>query len=292
MQQKRATTLYLLSSVVLAAGISAQEMNSNKQPDILQKVGIDQRLNESIPLDLVFYDESGQAILLQDYFKEKPVILSLVYYECPMLCTMILNGLLRSLNTLKFNVGQEFDVLTVSFDPKETPELAATKKRTYIHKYGRAGAEKGWHFLTGDSASIRKLTEAVGFRYTFDPSTQQYVHASGVMLLTPHGKLSRYFYGIEYSPRDLRLGLIEASSGQIGTPVDQFLLYCYHYDPSQGKYGLAIMNVIRIFGTMTVVVLVSFMILMLRRDKRIKNAQRPVSNSHDDHEKLNRQNNE
>ncbi len=211
---------------------------------------------------------------LRDYFGEKPVILSLVYYECPMLCSMILNGLLRSLNTLSFDVGDEFNIVTVSFDPKETTKLAMGKKKSYLSKYGRLDAENGWHFLTGDESSIQQLTEAVGFNYKYDPETNQFVHASGIMVLTPQGKLSRYFYGVEYSAKDLKFGLMEAANNKIGSAVDQLLLYCYHYDPVTGKYGMVIMNVIRISGTATVLVLVVFMLVMFRRDRKAKSEER------------------
>ena len=260
--------LYLLSSSMLVHDLAAQSISSNVKPDILDQIGIEQRLNESIPLDLTFRDESGQSVQLQKYFGEKPVVLALVYYECPMLCSMVLNGLLKSINALSFEAGNEFDILTVSFDPTETPTLAAGKKTSYLSKYARAGAETGWHFLTGDQESIKKVTEAVGFKYTRDPLTGQFVHASGIMVLTPTGKLSKYFYGVEYSSRDLKLGLMEAATNKIGSPVDQLLLYCYHYDPTTGKYGVAIMNVIRVAGIATVLVLGSFMLLMLRRDRK------------------------
>ena len=262
--------LYLLSSSMLAHDLAAQSISSNVKPDILDQIGIEQRLNESIPLNLTFRDERGESVQLQKYFDQKPVVLALVYYECPMLCSMVLNGLLKSINALSFDAGKEFDILTVSFDPTETPSLAAGKKTSYLSKYARPGAGSGWHFLTGDQKSIKKLTEAVGFKYAKDPMTGQFVHASGIMVLTPTGKLSKYFYGVEYSSRDLKLGLMEASNNQIGTPVDQLLLYCYHYDPTTGKYGVAIMNVIRVAGIATVLALGSFMLVMLRRDRVAK----------------------
>lgn len=260
---------YLLALLLLCTvpKLKAQVSNSNVKPDVLSEIGIDQKLNEQIPLDLVFRDEAGQQVKLQKFFGEKPVILALVYYDCPMLCTMILNGLLEGIHPLKFDAGREFNIVTVSFDPREKPELAASKKHLYLNKYARSGAENGWHFLTGEESAIQKLTQAVGFRYKFDPKTKQYIHASAIMVATPQGKLSHYFYGVEYSPRDLRLALLEASDNKIGSPVDQLLLYCYHYDPTTGKYGVVIMNVIRVAGLATVLVLGSFMILMLRRDK-------------------------
>jgi protein SCO1/2 len=221
-----------------------------------------------LPLDLIFSDEAGQAKPLRQNFGEKPAILSFVYYECPMLCTQVLNGQLESLKTLSFDVGKQFHVITVSFDPGETPALAAAKKEIYLKQYSRAGAEAGWHFLTGDTAAIRRLTQAVGFRYQYDPATDQFAHASGIMVITPQGKIARYFYGIEYSPRDLRLALVEASENKIGSPVDQLLLYCFHYDPALGKYGLVIMNVLRLAGIATVLALGTFMLVMFRRDRK------------------------
>jgi protein SCO1/2 len=235
---------------------------------MLRDVGIDQKLGASLPLDLAFRNENGETIQLQQYFGERPVILSFVYYECPMLCTQVLNGLVESLRTLAFDAGKQFELVTVSFDPSETPKLAADKKTSYLKQYKRAGAEQGWHFLTGDSAAIRLLTQAAGFHYKYDPVTDQFAHASGIMVITPQGRIARYFYGIEYSGRDLRLALVEAAENKIGSPVDALLLYCFHYDPLTGKYGLVIMNVLRLAGIATVVVLASFMIVMFRRDRR------------------------
>jgi len=235
------------------------------RPDALRDIGIEQRLNEQVPLDLAFRDETGREVRLGEYFGEKPVILSLVYYDCPMLCNQVLTGLVSSLDILKFNVGREFDVLTVSFDPRETPALASDKKQGYIGRYKRPGAGEGWHFLTGDQASIDRLTQAVGFKYKWDEQTRQFAHSSGIMLLTPQGKLSRYFYGIEYSPVDLRLGLIEASENRIGSPVDAVLLYCYHYDPATGKYGPVVMNIIRLGGIITIIGIVGLVLIMRRR---------------------------
>ena len=238
----------------------------NGLPKALNNVGIDQKLNEQVPLDLVFRDESGREVRLAEYFNHgRPVVIALVYYECPMLCNQVLNGLTGSLKTLSFDVGKEFDVVTVSFDPRETPQLAANKKASYMARYGRPGADQAWHFLTGDQKSIDGLTQAVGFRYAYDTATKQFAHASGIMLATPEGKLARYFYGIEYSPKDLRLSIVEASANKIGSPVDQLLLYCYHYDPTSGKYGLAIMNMVRLGGVITVVGICSLLIFLRRR---------------------------
>ncbi|PYT05034.1 MAG: SCO family protein [Acidobacteria bacterium] len=232
---------------------------------LLENVGIDQRLGEQLPLDLAFRDETGSPVRLGDYFGKKPVVLTLVYYNCPMLCNQVLNGLTSALDVVSFDIGKEFDVVTVSFDPRETSQLAGSKKETYIQWYKRAGAAEGWHFLTGDRASIEKLTDAVGFHYKFDQSTDQFIHASGIMIATPQGKLARYFYGIEYAPKDLRLGLIEASDNRIGNPVDRLLLYCFHYDPAAGKYGAVAMNILRLAGIATIAAIVGMFWLLRRR---------------------------
>jgi protein SCO1/2 len=253
-----------LAAALTPLSIAAQE----GLPGPLQGVGIEQRLGEQVPLDVPLRDEEGREVPFGQLLDDKPVVLSLVYYQCPMLCTEVLSGLVRALRALPFDAGREFRVITVSFDPNDTPELAAARKRDSLARYGREGAETGWRFLTGSEDAVRRLTESVGFRYTFDRDTRQFAHASGLMLLTPRGVLSRYFYGIEYSPRDLRLGLVEASSHRIGSPVDQILLYCFHYDPTTGKYGLVIMNVLRVAGVLTVLGLGGFVTIMLRREKR------------------------
>ena len=237
-------------------------------PKALSDVGIDQKLDQQLPLDLVFHDESGKDVKLGQYFGQKPVVLALVYYDCPMLCTQILNGMVTSFRVLPFQVGKEFDVVTVSFDPRETSALATTKKNVYVNylpEKMRAGATSGWHFLTGDQENIAKLAEAVGFRYHYDEATKQFAHASGIMVATPHGRLSRYFYGVEYAPRDLRLGLIESSANKIGSPVDQLLLYCYHYDPATGTYGAAVMKIMRIAGVITVLAIVAMLFALKGR---------------------------
>jgi protein SCO1/2 len=234
----------------------------------VSSVGIDQRLGEQVPLDAVFRDEEDNPVRLGRYFGSKPVVLTLVYYKCPMLCSEVLNGLLDSLRKLPFEVGDRFTVVTVSFDPRETPSLAAAKKATYVEQYGRPGAANGWHFLTGDPETILRLTTADGFRYMFDAKSQQYAHGSGIMVLTQEGRLARYFYGIQYSPRDLRLGLVEASASKIGSPIDQVLLLCYDYDPSTGIYSFAILNLVRLAGALTVLALGMYMIVMWRRDRK------------------------
>ena len=243
----------------------ASEDPSAGKVRMLENVGIDQRLGEQLPLDVTFRDENGSSVRLGDYFGKKPVVLSLVYYSCPMLCNQVLNGLTSALDVIQFDIGKEFEVVTVSFDPRETPELAGDKKQTYIQWYKRQGAAQGWHFLTGEKESIDKLTEAAGFHYKFDKATNQFVHASGIMLATPEGKLARYFYGIEYAPKDLRLGLIEASDKRIGNPVDRLLLYCYHYDPSSGKYSAVVMNILRLAGVATLAGLIAMLWLLRRK---------------------------
>ncbi|MGE3275970.1 MAG: SCO family protein [Vicinamibacterales bacterium] len=234
----------------------------------LDGVSIDQKLNAQLPLDLPFKDETGRTVRLGDYFGERPVVLAFVYYECPMLCTQILNGMTSALVALDETAGQEFDVVTVSFDARETPVLAAAKKTAYVERYGREGTAPGWHFLTGDESSIAKLTEAAGFKYRWDEATQQFAHASAIMVVTPDGRMSRYFYGIEYAPRDLKFALMESSQGRIGSPVDKILLYCYHYDPKTGSYGLVAMNAVRVGGAVTLVALVGFVVVAIRREKR------------------------
>ncbi|HEY7543337.1 MAG TPA: SCO family protein [Blastocatellia bacterium] len=256
--------IFALSIFALAQSAAAP----SKQTSLINDVRIEQKLDEQVPLDLKFRDETGREVTLRDYFGTKPVILSLVYYQCPMLCTLVLNGLTESLADLRFNVGEEFSVVTVSIDPTETSELAAEKKTTYLRRYGRAGAATGWHFLTGDEAAIKQLAQAVGFRYQYDPQTRQFAHASGIMVLTPQGKVARYFYGIEYSPRDLRLGLVEASANKIGSPVDQVLLLCYHYDATTGKYTSVALNLMRGAGFVTVIILGTIIFALARASKK------------------------
>jgi len=254
-----------MSSFALAQGVfTGPRGTTSPPPDILKKVGIEQHLNAPIPLDLKFRDEAGREVKLGDYFGKKPVVLSMVYYECPMLCGEVLNGEASVFSALKFNVGNEFDVVTVSFDPRETPDLARAKKRTFIDRYGRPGADEGWHFLTGSQESVTALTQAVGFNYAWDRDTQQFAHAAAIMVLTPDGRIAQYFYGVEYSPKDLRFGLVQASQNKIGNVVDQILLYCYHYDPRTGKYGAVISRALSIGGALTVLILGGFLIIMFR----------------------------
>ena len=240
--------------------------NSEEKPNVLRDVGLDQRLGEQVPLDLTFTDENGKSVRLADYFGSKPVILNMVYYSCPMLCGEVLNGLTGALQIVKFDVGREFNVLTVSIDPRDTTALAAKKQAIYVKRYGRPNAQAGWHFLTGRQDQIEALTKAVGFRYKYDAEIKQYAHAAGIMVLTPDGKVAQYFYGVEYSPKDIRLSLVEASKGKVGTVVDQLLLFCYHYDPATGKYGAAVMNLLRLGGGMTILGIVLLVGLLRRQE--------------------------
>ena len=271
------TYVGFLRAIILTLFLSLQVNAQSYTENLQQRIGIDQNLGDQLPLDLPFVDSDGNPVHLRDYFGDKPVILSLVYFDCPMLCTQVINSLLRAMNVLSFGAGTEFDVLTISIDPGETPELANAKKIEYLKNYrGREGST-GWHFLTGDQQQIDQLAAAVGFRYEYDEPTDQYIHASGIMVLTPEGKLARYFYGIDYPPRDLRWGLVEAADGAIGNPVDQLLLLCYSYDPMTGKYGLYIRNSLRIGGLATILALGSFIVVMLRRERRGE-LQQPQSN--------------
>ena len=258
---------------------SSDGATSTQRIPILNKVGIDQHLNEAVPLDLHFRDEAGNTVRLGDYFGKRPVILSLVYYRCPMLCGEVLSGLTTSLNILSFNLGRDYDVVTVSIDPRETPDVAAKMRAVYLRRYKKHNPEapQGWHFLTGEQSQIEQLTSAVGFRYVYDPRIDQYAHASGIQVITPDGRLAQYFYGIEYSARDLRLGLIEASQNHIGTVVDQIILLCYHYDPNTGHYGAIVMRVLRLAGVATVLLLGGFVFIMVRRDVRAGHEASPVN---------------
>ena len=235
---------------------------------IVQDVGLDQRLDEQVPLDLTFRDEAGRTVALRDYFRGKPVILSLVYFRCPMLCTQVLNGLLKSSQAVELQLGQDYEIVSVSIDPAETPAMAAAKKRRYAGSYRRPGADAGWHFLTGDAAAIERLARSVGYRYRYDERSGQFAHASGIIVLTPEGRTSRYLYGIDYHPTDLRLALVESSQGQIGTLGDQFLLLCYHYDPATGRYGVVIARVLQLAGLATMATLGTFLVIMFRREIR------------------------
>jgi len=259
----------LASSMAVAQGMGGPVYKpATPPPQILSNISIDQNLNQQVPLDLPFKDEDGRDVKLSDYFGKKPVILSLVYYECPMLCTETLNGMVSAFKVLKFSAGQEFNVVTISFDARETPALELQKKKNYLRQYGRPGAEEGWHFLTGKQSSIDAVTNAVGFHYAWDQQTQQFAHATALMLLTPDGKIAQYYYGVEFSPRDLRLGDVQASQGKTGTAVDALLLYCFHYDPRSGKYGPVIARVLQVAGGVTVLLLGGFLLMMFKLEPK------------------------
>lgn len=241
---------------------------ANVRPPALKHVGIEQRLNQQIPPDLVFQDEAGNLVHLGQYFGKGPLLLNLVYYHCPMLCSQVLNNLTGSLRAVSYTVGRDFQVLTVSFDPQETPLMAVAKKKTVLASYGRPEAGKGWHFLTGSARSIAALTQAAGFQYQYNPKSNQYAHPTALVLLTPSGKISQYYYGIDYAPRDLRLGLVRASNGQVGTLLDQALLYCYRYDPQTGKYSAIITRVLRISGAVWLAMVGAFLVVMFRMEPK------------------------
>ncbi len=246
------------------------QTTSNGLPSALKEVGIEQKLGNQLPLDAEFKNEDGQIVKLGEYFKkDKPVILALVYYECPMLCNEVLNGLTGSLKGISFDAGKEFDVVAISFDARENekPELAKNKKESYLKRYGRENAADGFHFLTGTQDQIDKVTDAAGFKYRWDERSEQFAHAGGIMIATPDGKLARYFYGIDYAPQDLKFGIIESSEGRIGNPAEQLYLYCYHYDPETGSYGLAILKIMRLAAVVTILAIAG-MLFFFRRYKK------------------------
>jgi len=270
----RATALQAITLIALCATAFGQGMSkgimsppANVRPPYLENVGIEQHLDAQVPADLAFTDDTGRAVKLGDYFGKKPVILNLVYYTCPMLCGEVLAGLTGSMKMVKFDIGNQYDVVTVSFNPNETTAMAAAKKKDYVKRYGRPGAENGWHFLTGSAESINALTKAVGFQYQYDPKINQYAHATAIMVLTPEGHISRYFYGIDFAPKDLRMGLVEASENKIGNTVDQVLLYCYHYDPATGKYGAMVANMLRLGAAVTILLLGGLLFVLIRMDR-------------------------
>ena len=263
----------LLFVLALLASSAWGQMNNgvmsppaNTRPPRLENVGIEQHLDAQVPRDLAFRDDTGATVKLGDYFGHKPLILNLVYYNCTMLCGEALAGLASAMRLVKFDVGNEFDVVTVSFDPRETTEMAAAKKKDYVGRYGRANAAAGWHFLTGEPDSINALTKAVGFQYQYDAKTNQYAHATAIMVLTPQGHISRYFYGVDFPPKDLRMGLVEASQGKIGNAVDAVLLFCYHYDPETGKYGAMVANILRLAAAATILILGTLFFILWRLD--------------------------
>jgi protein SCO1 len=278
-RMKVVVTLCLVT--FLASLTSGKASADHDPPQPLEQVAFDQKLNERIPLDLMFTDDTGRVIRLGDYFGNRPVILLLAYYECPQLCSLVLSDLTKSLQALAFDAGEQFEVVTVSIDPRETPELAAAKKAAYLQEYGRPAAASGWHFLTGEQAAIARLAEATGFRYVYDEALDQFAHPSGFIVLTPEGRISHYFFGLDYSPTDVRLGLVEASANQIGSVVDQFYLLCFAYDPVSGRYNLLITNVLRLAGLATVVALAGLVLALYVREKRdrVRQAQ-PAGESH------------
>jgi protein SCO1/2 len=273
------STIALLICGVLSTGATGwaqyrppvlgdQAPPAQQQPAILKEIGIDQKLGEQVPLDAHFKDENGKDVSIRDYTGDKPIVLNLVYYGCPMLCGQVLNGLTRSLRALPMEPGKDFKVLTISFDPKEKPELAAEKKKNYLKEYRNENAKDNWHWLTGSEDQIKRVTNAVGFRYVWDEKFQQFAHGSGIMVLTPEGKVSRYFYGIEYSPKDMRLGITEAANGKVGSLADKVLLFCFHYDPSASKYTLSVLRLIQVGGSITLIALVTFLFTMFRKEFR------------------------
>jgi protein SCO1/2 len=264
---RRTVTACMLSGLVLASAAPGASADP-ALPTILKSVGIDQRLNESIPLDVTFRDEDGREVKLGDYFGSKPVVLVMAYFRCPMLCTQVLNGLVEGLRETELTIGKDFRVLTVSFDPSDSPKMAAAKKANYIRAYADPQAAADWHFLTGTKPSIDRLAQSIGFRYAYDAESDQYAHAAGIVLLTPAGRISRYFYDVHYSGRDLRLGLVEASQNRIGTAIDQVLLFCFHYDPTAGRYGAAVMNFVRAGGVLTVICLGVMFAALMRGERR------------------------
>jgi protein SCO1/2 len=237
----------------------------NVRPPGLKNVGIQQNLNQQMPPNLVFTDDLGRKVRLADFFGQKPLILNFVYFNCPMLCGEGLSGLESALRVLKFDVGKEFEVITISFDPKDTPEAAAKKKEEFLRRYDRPGAEQGWHFLVGQPGAIDAATKAAGFQYQYDEKSSQFAHSTAILVLTPQGRIAQYYYGIEYPPKDLRLALVEASQNRIGNLVDQLLLYCYHYDPEQGKYSATVMKVLRLMAVATMLCLGALLFVMIRR---------------------------
>jgi protein SCO1 len=260
-------TIGLMALAILQANrAAAHDETPVGSLDILDYLGFEQRLNEQLPLDLTFRNEAGQVTPLSTYFDQRPVILAMGYYECPNLCSLVRVGLLEAVQSLQFDAGVEYEVVLISIDPAETPEVAARVKEETLEAYGRSGAEAGWHFLTGEHDNIDLVADAIGFHYAYDGVREQYAHASGIVVLTPTGKVARYFFGLEYEPRDLRLGLIEAANNRIGNVIDQVLLFCFHYDPTLGQYTLAIMTIMRIAGTLTVLIIAGAIWWMLRQE--------------------------
>lgn len=258
----------LAFALILAGALTAQQ-NSSAPPQLPGKVAIVQHMGAQLPMNEMFRDDTGRVVRLGDYFKSgRPVLLDFMYYRCPMLCSMVLEGTTSALTELKLDVGKDFDVITVSIDPRDMPNDARAKKEKYVKRYGRPSAYEGWHFLTSHESAIKHLADTVGFQYAYDPNSNQFAHGTVLIAVTPQGRVSKYFYGFEYKPRDLRLGLVEASAGTIGTAVDQVLLLCYHYSPSTGKYSAAAMDIMRAGGAATVLGLGGFIFIMVRNERR------------------------
>jgi protein SCO1/2 len=250
---------------------------SSTIPGPLREIGFDQNIDQTIPLDTVLRDETGRTVRVGNYFGSRPVVLLFAYYDCPMLCTQVINGLSSALGVLSLDPGKDFEIVTVSFDPRDTPATASAKKTVYLERYTKPGAAAAWHFLTGDQGAIDRLTKAAGFRYVWDRETKQFAHPTGVIVLTPDGRLARYLFGIEYGPRDLRFAIVEASAGRVGNAVDSLLLYCYHYDPMTGRYGLVVMRALRLAGAGTVLALGAFILIMVRRERSAARVPRAAS---------------
>ncbi len=257
--------VYMVFAAATCISASSQPL---KVPSQLSGIRFDQKLEAQVPLSSTFRDDKGASVNLSKYFRGKPVILAAVYYRCPMLCSQILSGIVRGLRPLSLEPGRDFEVVAISINPAETPQEAAAKEDHYSQSYSRRTGHAGWHFLTGSEPSIRSVTDAIGFHYRYDPATKTYFHASGITVLTPEGKVSRYLYGVDYEPKDLKLALIEASHDRIGSPVDQILLFCYHYDPKTGKYGAIVVNLLKITSGLLLVLLVVGLTLLWRRDLR------------------------
>lgn len=282
MMRRRRSAIVLAVGALLAARASALPPNGPPEvgataagkPAILREVGYDQKIGSPLPLDAVFHDEAGREVALRQFFHGKPVVLALVYYECPMLCTFVLNGAVAGLKPLALEPGRDFEFVAVSFNPREGAELAAAKKVSYLDRYGRPQTAAGWHFLTGSPESIAKLTGAVGFRYAWDPAAQQYAHPSGLVVATGDGRVSRYLFGVEYEPRDLKLALVESSAGKLGTVSDAIVLYCFHYDPATGRYGASVVNLVRAGGVLTVLSLGLFLTAAWRRERGARSVRR------------------
>jgi protein SCO1/2 len=267
-------TAILAAMVMLAPGTALSHddktaaIAAHSQPEILRKVGIQQKLGTQLPLTTTLRNQTGASVSLQSYLSSKPALLVFSYFECPMLCPLVLEGVVRSLKPLSLDVGREFDVVVISIDDRDGPETARKKKTEIVNRYGRDGSAAGWHFLTGERSAIEELTASAGFTYAWDDATKQYVHASGIFVLTPRGEISRVLYGVDYTPRAVRLALVEAGNGTIGNAIDQLLLYCYRYNPLTGKYGFVIIGALRLAGVSTVLALAMFIITSLRRERR------------------------